>query len=161
MPIEIEGLGPILKKIEALGKPAIYKTPMKQSMVYLEDKLKVRVVKSPGAFTALATAGQRKAYWAKVSSGQAIQGPQGYKRTGATARAWKWRISTSGTGVTGKIGNIKPGAAYVYGSPENRPLSQQPFHARSGWPRVDLVMKKAEKTIVGYFQKALERALKK
>ncbi len=158
MPIEIEGLGPILKKIDSLGKPAVFKTPMKQSMEYLMGKLGDEVPKAPGAFTALATEGQRKAYWAKVSKDPSMHGPGGYQRTHDTRRGWKYKISDGGR--TGRIGNQMPGAPYLYGAPDSR-QRQTRYHARSGWPRVDLVAKKAAPIIVGYFQKALERAMKK
>jgi hypothetical protein len=164
MTIEIKGLDDALKKLDRLNKPAVFKTPMTQSLNYLQRQLKQKVPKAPGAFTALATDGQRRAYWAKVTDPRTgkinpnMHGPGGYKRTGSTARGWTIKITNQGR--TGEIGNQMPGAPYVYGAPDQRPLSQQPFHKRSGWPRVDLVAKKAEKTIVGFFQKAYEKALK-
>ena len=81
----------------------------------------------------MATPGQRRAYWAKVRSGQARHGSGGYIRRGDMVR--KWVVKPIGRGVV-KVGNDEENAKFVYGAP---PL-QQPFHAASGWPRVGTVL---------------------
>ena len=154
MPIEITGLDAIVKKLEALDDPGVFRAPMQLSVNHLQLKLKDKPMKAPGAFSRLATPGQRRAYWAKVSSGEISHGSGGYNRTGNTARAWTTDVSPDGR--TGKVGNLKPGARWVYGE-----QTQQPFHTVSGWPRVDKVAKQAEHKILGYFKAALDRAVNK
>ena len=152
MTIEIKGMEAIVKKLESLNKPAIFKAPMRKSLDHLEGKVKRDPTKATGPFSAMATEGQRKAYWAKVSKNPAIHGSRGYIRSHKLYRGWKKRISDGGR--TGLVHNDVPYGQYVEGT------RQQPFHRASNWPRVDKVAKEEAKTIIRFFQQAYERALK-
>ena len=155
MPIEITGLEEITRKLDALGDPKIFRDPMQRSLDRLELRLKDKPSKAPGAFSAMATDGQRRAYWAKVSSGAARHGASGYIRTGDTSRAWTTKLRRGGR--EGWVGNAKyPANIYVFGEG-----TQQRFHAASGWPRVDKVAKKEASTIVGFFREAYKKAVNK
>ena len=154
MPIEITGLEEIVRKLESLDDPKVFRDPMRRSTEYLKDILSEYPPKAAGAFTDMARPGQRRAYWAKVSSGEISHGSGGYQRTGKTGQGWTIDISTNGR--EGKVGNIKPGARWVYGA-----TTQQPFHAASTFPRVDKVAKKEAPKIVGFFKAALDKAVKR
>ena len=154
MTIEITGLEAIVKKLDSLNKPGILKQPMTQSVQHLHRKIAKPPVKQPGAFSRLATTAQRRAYWARVSSGEIQEMPGGgYRRTNQLRNSWTQKVSADGR--TGEVGTNIPYGRYVQGQRQ-----QQPFHAASKWPRVDKVAKEEAKTIVRFFQKAYERALK-
>ena len=152
MTIEIKGMEAIVKKLESLNKPAIFKAPMRKSLDHLEGKVKRDPTKAKGAFSAMATKKQKRAYWAKVSSGEARHGPQGYIRSHKLFRGWKKQISDGGR--TGLVYNKTDYGPFVEG------LRQQPFHRASNWPRVDKVAKEEAKTVIRFFQQAYEKALK-
>lgn len=99
----------------------------------LQKELQIPPPKQAGAFSRLATPKQKRAYWAKVRAGQARNGPNGYIRRGDVVR--QWVVVPIGFGRV-KLSNNNDAAPFVYGKP---PL-QQPFHAASGWPRVDTVL---------------------
>ena len=137
MTIEIIGMEAIVKKLESLNKPAIFKAPMEKSLAHLEGKLKRDPTKDPTAFSRLATPGQKRAYWAKVSENPAIHGAKGYIRSHKLFGGWKKRISDGGR--TGLVYNETDYGPFVEG------LRQQPFHRASNWPRVDEVAKEEAK----------------
>ena len=155
MTIEIKGMEAVVKKLESLNKPAIFKAPMRKSLDHLEGKVKRDPTKAAGAFSSMATEGQRKAYWAKVSENPSIHGPRGYIRSHRLYNAWQKKITSGGRiGTVFVDENAVPYAKYVEGT------RQQPFHRASNWPRVDKVAKEEAKTIIRFFQQAYEKALK-
>lgn len=108
----------------------------------LQKFLQIPPAKEAGAFSRLATPKQKRAYWAQVRAGQINHGANGYMRRGDLVR--KWVVVPIGTGRV-KVSNDysrngKPVAQFVYGPG----ALQQPFHAASGWPRVDTVMRDAK-----------------
>lgn len=108
---------------------------LKKGGDWLRDWLRnERPAKKAGAFSAMATPGQKRAFWAKVRSGQARVDGQGYVRTGNTAGAWG-STATSGFKVIVE-NNELPAAYFLYDQ-----KAQQPFLAASGWTRVDKVGK--------------------
>jgi hypothetical protein len=113
---------------------------LKKAADFLRDELKNEPTKQPGAFTRLATPGQRRAFWAKVRAGQARVDGQGYVRTHNTARAWQSKTRGNFSAVVENA--ALPGAYFVYSAE-----AQQPFHAASKWPRVDTFAKKHEREI--------------
>jgi hypothetical protein len=153
MTIKIEGLEAIVKKLDSLNKPGVFKRPMTQSVQHLHRKIARPPVKQPGAFSRLATQAQKRAYWARVSSGEIQEMPGGgYRRTNQLKNSWTTKVSPDGR--TGEVGTNIPYGRYVQGQ------WQQPFHKASNWPRVDKVVKEEAKTIIRFFQQAYERALK-
>ena len=159
MPVTIKGLPEIIRKLNSLDDPKVFKKPMTQATDHLHEKIAGKQVrKAPGAFSAMATPGQKRAYWAKVSSGAATHlDGSGYRRSGS-AKNWTTKVSSDGR--TGEVGIKGVGhARYLWDGPP-RPM-QQRFHAASGWPRVDEVVKKESDTVVGFFEKEYARQLAK
>lgn len=152
-PITIYGLGKVLAKFEKLEAPAsVLRRPLAESSAYIVRRLKQKPVKSKGAFSRLATDAQRRAYWARVKSGAISHGPNGYIRTGNTAKAWNYKIEISQRSAESLISNNRYAARFVYGKDE-----QQRFHEESGWPRVDLVAKDAKAVVIRIFEDQLDR----
>jgi hypothetical protein len=98
----------------------------------LQKELQIPPPKQAGAFSRLATPKQKRAYWAKVRARQIEHTANGYKRRGDVVR--KWVVVPIGFGRV-KLSNDHDAAPFVYGK-----VDQQPFHAASGWPRVDTVL---------------------
>ena len=133
------------------------KPPMEQSLSILRDDIAKAPRKSPGAFTRLATPGQRRAYWARVNSGEIRHGPGGYIRTGLLVRQWGTKITKTMRGMIGVVSNI---VMEKYGKYVDGPY-QQPFHAASKWRRIDKVIETNRPKIERIFKRAIDRVLAK
>ena len=155
--ITITGLDKVLDKLKTTEQIALHLTPpMDKSLKHLQRRIGRTVKKSPGAFTRLATPKQRKAYWARVKSGEITHDPRtGYRRTNTIGRKLSTKIDKHPRGITGTLTDNAPGAVYVIGE------RQQPFHKESGWPQVDDVAAKEVKAIQGYFDAAIRTILSK
>lgn len=119
--------------------------------LFLQREIAFAPPKAAGAFTALATPRQKRAYWARVRSGQAKQGANGYIRTGNIIRAWTTR-KRSTTSV--EVGNAAQGAMFLYDQ-----RAQQPFHAASGWPRVDKFVAENERKVARIIDSEIAKML--
>ena len=89
MTVKIEGLDPILKKLASLNKPGVLKRPMTLAVNHLYGKMKKEPRKS-GTWARWAddNPASRRAYWAKVASGEARHGPGGYIRSHKLQKGW-------------------------------------------------------------------------
>jgi hypothetical protein len=153
--ITITGLEPViakLKRIELIQNEL--EPPMKQALSHLHRRIARYPAKNPGAFAALATPVQRRAYWAKVRDDPSIHGPDGYQRTGNTARKFSTSVKRHSGGLTGELAG-PPGARYVFGD------YQPAFIKASGWPTVDSVAEKEAAAVQRYFNAAIRRVLAK
>ena len=155
MSIKIIGLDKLQKKfktIEDFNKWA--NKPMSQSLDLLYKETQNQPRKSPGAFTALATPGQRRAYWAKVASGEAKHSESsGYVRSHKLKSGWKRRIQNLAGGMRGTIDNKTPYGTYVQGR------ARQPFHNASGWKTDTEIEEKNIKKIADIWRGAVRRLL--
>lgn len=155
--ITITGLDKTLAKFKTIEQIALHlEPPMTKALNHLQRRLGRYPQKAPGAFSRLATPAQKRAYWAKVRSGEigTMKGG-GYRREGTIGRKWSHRITRHASGITGELTNNAPGAIYVIGD------RQQPFHKASGWPQVDDVTEKESKAVQGYFDAAIRDILNK
>lgn len=127
----IKGLDRVTRKLDTLQKFSAWAyDPMDASVKDIQRELAKYPAKAKGAFTRYATPGQRRAYWAKVRSGEANHREGvGYVRSGTIGRKWTSRVENSVNGVRGVVGNNAPGAEWV-----QQASTQQPFHKASGWP---------------------------
>lgn len=154
MPLKIEGLKEITRKLESLGDPKVFRRPMQQSVEHINVKMQKDPSKARGAFSALATPGQRRAYWAKVARGEARHSAtSGYIRSGRLYRGWQTKIEANGR--RGIIYNDVGYAGYVQGE------SQQPFHAVTRYPKDSKVAKEEGPKVVGFFEAEYARQLAK
>lgn len=140
----------ITRKIEKTQRAATFRPALQKSADEIEETMKDAPRKAQGAFSRLATPAQRRAYWARVRSGEAEHSDSGgYVRQGS-ANKWEGRV----TDTKAVISNPVDHARYVWGR------SQQPFHAVSRWPQGDDVLQSKADVIVGFFEDALEKALR-
>jgi phage gpG-like protein len=155
MPVTInkKDLAAIARKLESLDDPKVFRRPMTQSVQHLQRKLAKQPPKAAGAFSAMATPGQRRAYWAKVSAGDITHGSGGYRRSGILRQGWTTEVTNGGR--RGVVGTNVPYAVYVQGP------QQQPFHAASNYPTTEKVAEEEADTVVGFFEKEYERQLRK
>ena len=167
---EIRGLEALNRKLKTLEQfQRKMKKPTQQSLILLQDYIATAPRKKKGAFTAMATDGQRKAYWAKVSAAKKAGHPihregVGYKRSDTMSRGWtdgnSIKISTTSNGIRGELGNVKAKAygRYVQGP---FPQWQQPFHKASGWRTIDETIDKNEKKVMKFYDVVVKRELNK
>ena len=153
----IKGLDRLQRKLKTLEEfQRKLKPPMEESVSLVHDYIATLPRKAAGAFTALATDKQKRAYWARVRSGKAnhLEG-SGYRRDG-TGKAWTELVETTPNGVHGEVGNVNDSQIWAQ-SREH----QQPFHKASGWRTVEDAIEKNTDKIQQKFDKVVERELGK
>ena len=151
----IKGLERVSKKLNNLVNFTMWATPpMQQTVALIHDDIAKMPGKAPGAFSRYATAAQKRAYWAKVRSGEISHGPGGYRRSGTLARKWTTEVSNTPGGVRGEIGNNAIYARYVQGA-----ARQQAFHKASGWATDVSVLRATEQDRNRVWQAAIRREL--
>ena len=157
MPTEtIQGLEHLTKKLKTLENfQRVMKAPMEDSLDIMWKYIAVAPRKKVGAFTAMATPGQKRWYWWAVKSGTIGHGPNGYKRTSTITKMWKQKVEMHANGVTGEVGNNAPGAIFVQGE------NQQPFHKASGWRTDSETLEKNRDKVKGFFEDAINKELNK
>jgi len=155
MTLKIEGLERVVKKIDNIARFRVWaNAPMTKTNALLHDALAKYVPKAQGAFSAMATDRQRRAYWAKVRSGAISHGSGGYRRSGNLGRRWTSRVDASADGVKGTVGNNASYARWVQGNP-----GQQPFHAASGFMTTTKAIEKTERQRVLVWRQAVRELL--
>ncbi len=149
MTVKIEGMEAVVKKLDSLGKPGAFKRPMTRAVKHLYGKMKKEPRKS-GTWSAWAdrNPASRRAYWAKVASGEASHGPGGYQRSHKLQGGWKQKVSPNGR--RGEVYNEVPYGKWVQG------LKQISPHADSRYPRTDQVAEKELSFIVKIFDRAID-----
>lgn len=154
MTVKIEGLEKVVKKLDALNSPGIFKKPMTQAVQHIKRKIARPPRKDAGAFSRLATPAQRRAFWARVNSGE-IQFREGvgYVRTNQLRNSWTEKVTNGGR--RGEVGTNIPYGPFVQGD------RQQPFHEASGWPVAEEVAKEEADTVVRIFKRAYDEAINK
>ena len=158
---EIRGLEALNRKLKTLEQfQRKMKKPTAQALNLLHDYIATAPRKKKGAFTAMATAGQKRAYWAKVTAakkaGHPIHGAYGYKRSSTLVRKWTMRIQNTASGVRGELGNNAEGAIWVQAA-----KTQQPFHKASGWRTEEETVEKNDKKIMKFYDVVVKRELNK
>lgn len=129
-------------------------SPMKKSVDWITKDASKYKPKAAGAFSQYATPGQKRAYWAKVRSGEARHSESsGYIRSGKTKRGWTKEVRRYGGGVQGIIGNVEPHYIYVHTEPY-----QQPFHKKTGFMTVEKAFEQNKSRIDAEFDKAFREA---
>jgi hypothetical protein len=129
MTITIEGLDGLNLKFSRIQDFNHWaRKPMSDTMNDIWDNISKYKRKHPTAFSDTATARQKRAYWARVRSGEISHGAGGYRRSGTLGRSWTMRMQPSATGLRGEVGNVVSYAKYVHST-----AHQQPFHLMTGF----------------------------
>lgn len=129
MTITVEGLTQLDAKFTSIAAFNQWaRQPVADTLNDLWDNIAKYKPKAQGAFSAMATPKQKRAYWARVRSGAINHGANGYVRSGTLGRSWTMRLTTRADGLRGEIGNNVGYARYVQSARQ-----QQPFHAATGF----------------------------
>jgi hypothetical protein len=156
MATTIQGLERVSAKLNNLTKFSqwAYK-PMTESVEVVRDAIAKYPKKDDGAFSRLATPGQRRAYWAKVRSGEARHREGvGYVRSGTLGRKWLVEVKNTTNGVQGTVGNNTEYGRFVQAR-----ANQQPFHRASGWVTEEQAIDKSADQINDIWSNAINREL--
>lgn len=78
-----------------------------------------------------------------------------YIRTGTLGRRWTTRITKSGNGITGTVGNNT-----AYGPLVQSERFQTRTHRRTGWTTDEQAVKDNERAIVADFEQTIQKALR-
>jgi len=156
MTIKIEGIEKITRRFSKLAAFQQWASaPMEQTTALIQDKIAKYPRKSPGAFSRLATPGQRRAYWAKVRSGEINHREgMGYQRSGTLGRKWTSKITKTADGVRGEVGNNAAHAQFVQSQQR-----QQPFHTASGWTTETQAIEATERARTAIWRAAIRRVI--
>lgn len=150
MKIKVEGLQETIDALGNLKMPDLAKREIQKRAQYWDTQLEKYPKKAAGAFSRLATPGQRRAFWAKVRSGEAQVDGQGYVRSFKLSKGWRYRTLESGRRLV-RFYNDVPYSDYVFGV-----NTQQPFHKASNFFTTD----KKEEEIAADFQNLLNDYVK-
>jgi hypothetical protein len=149
----INGLEELERKLKKLEKfQNTLHDPMEYSVTILQRELGKQTRKDPDAFSDLAKPKQKRAYWARVRSGEIDHGPHGYNRNGSQEE-WTHEVERTSRGLRGVVGNVKEHMRFVQGD------WQQPFHKRSGYITVDEAVEKNWPKITRRFKKTVDKVL--
>jgi hypothetical protein len=156
MSVKIDGLDKVSRKLGGLANFSQWAyRPMTESAEVVRDAIAKYPQKDSGAFSRLATADQKKAYWAKVRSGEARHREGvGYVRSGTLGRKWVVEVKNTTNGVQGTVGNNTSYGRYVQAM-----SSQQPFHKASGWTTEQQAIDKSADQINNIWSNAINREL--
>ena len=158
MGVTIKGLEPVIHKLTTLNRFNQWaREPMTKAVAVIHSEVAKYPKKASGAFSRLATPGQRRAYWARVRSGEiSHRDGIGYVRTGSLGRSWTSKVTTMPNGIRGEVGNNREYAPFVQRGGAN---GQQPFHAASKWETDKTAIEKAEPQIDDLFKAAIDAVL--
>ena len=154
---DIPGMRKLQRKLKTLEK---FQTkmipPTNQGLAVLFDDLNKVPVKKKGAFSRLATPAQKRAFWARVRSGQInFREGVGYVRSNTLPQGWRQKVARVATGVRGVLDNPVKYGQFVQGE------RQQPFHAASKWRKRSQAIKDNSKKVLGFYQAVVRRELNK
>lgn len=152
--VTLVGADAIVSKVTEVANPLSYISAMNKAVRLVKDDMQRYPSKAQGSFTRLATAGQRRAFWAKVHSGEARIDGQGYVRQGKLKQGWQTRIEQAPNGLNGIAFNSLRWSMYVQGD-----NAQQPFHKASRFLTPDKEIKKRKNDILKLFQVEARREL--
>ena len=158
--VSLIGLDKIIQKLDSLEHMTRIIGPVLMTgMKEIREDARNQPPKRAGAFSALATDGQRRAYWAKVRSGEALHGESGYIRSNTLRDSWQMpQLQNITNGVRVTLENTAPNnyGVWVHGQ-----VGQQRFHKASGFPTEAQLIEKHARDIVEDASKAIARELAK
>jgi hypothetical protein len=150
MNLKLTGVRDLQRRLSTFDFQKTMRPPLNRSVLRIEDSLKTAPPPIPaGLWAATSTAGQKRAYFAKVRRLGRHPG-----RTGTIARKWYTRIQKTRKGLLGTVGNNADAALWVHSY-----RRQQPFHANR-WRTDRQAVKKNEAAIIRDFRLTIRRALR-
>jgi len=159
----IQGLDALNRKLKTLENfQRVLRKPMEEGAILMHDYIATQFRKKPGAFSAMASEGQKRAYWAQVRKGKIDHGPNGYNRQG-NMKLWTMKIKMTSNGVEAEIGNNKWSGTWhgIYIGEFIQGKYQQDWLAASGIRTTVETVEKIGPKVQKKFDKAIKRELNK
>ena len=158
----IKGLDALNRKLKTLEQfQRKMKPPMQKSLDVMHRYIATQFPKKQGAFSAMASDKQKRAYWAQVSSGKAEHREGiGYVRQGRM-KAWTTKVTTNSNGVKGELGNAKWKGTWkgIYIGEFIQGKEQQDWLAASGIRTTPETLEKHQDKVQGFFNAVIKREL--
>jgi len=145
--VTVENLKVTVVALEAAANLREWATrPLNRTSELLINEARDYPDKDPSAFRTLDRPKQKRAYWAKVHSGEIQHGANGYVRTNKLRDSWdeiepKLGKTSARTGIEGTL----PYNQFVMGE------RRQQFHKRSGWLTGRQLLDDNEREITDFF----------
>ena len=152
---KIQGMLKLQRKLRKLEKfQTLMIPPTNKGLALMHDDIGKTPRKAQGAFSRLATPAQKRAYWARVRSGEINHREGvGYVRSNALQQGWKQTVKRVSNGVTGVLSNPVKYGQYVQGR------IQQAFHRASGWRQQSKVIKDNRDKVMDFYRDVVRREL--
>ena len=145
MTVKIEGLDAIFKKLDSLGKPEVFKTPMRLSAERVQDRIAKYPAEGPG--------NRPGGYsWYVRGYGTRTRTGRGYNTSEALGKSWTIKYSNGHRRA--EIGNDTSYGKYVQDKDE-----QARWH-KGRWHTIQDVVKKQTPAIIAFFKAAYDKAVK-
>ena len=149
--IEIEGLDPLIKKLEKIGRLDALKAGMKVAAKHVKDKVEVY----PPSSSANVPGGPGSHWYKRGTGGMYAYVGGGIKSYGNSEKLGKrWTQKISRGGKRADIGNNVSYGLYVQGK------EQVSFHKERGWKSTDKVAKEEAAEVNKILAHAINKALK-
>ena len=145
MSVKIEGLDAIFKKLDSLGKPEVFKRPMRLSAERVQD----RIAKYPAETAANLPGGYS---WYVRGYGTRTRTGRGYPTSEDLGPSWTVKYSNGHRRA--EIGN---NASY---GPFVQDKARQARWHKGRWHTIQDVVKKETSAIIGFFKAAYDAAVK-
>ena len=152
MSVEIRGLDKLYKKLERAAATKTLERPMQRGVLRLQRRMQ----EYPPSLPAIQGPSSRPVRFS-TRGGRGVnfiaRVPKAYKRTGTYGKRWTTRITRSGNGLVGKVGNNVRYAPYV-GSEQ----WQAKVH-RGRWNTDAKIVEQEAPGILADFQRVIDQAL--
>lgn len=144
MPVTIKGLDALYRKLDKAAAQKTLEAPMQRGVL----RLQARMQEYPPALSP-----RQGPVSARTSRRGARAFRGGYRRTGTYGRRWTTRVTKSGEGLVGKVGNNVAYGPYVGSARWQAKVHQ------GRWNTDDQVIKEEAPAIVADFAREIDRAL--
>ena len=152
--IDQKALNSIIRKLESLDDPKVFRIPMDQSVKHLKRRIEKYPPQQSRPQPFKTDKSRRFFFWALKAGKITVPYKRGGINSETLGRSWTTTISANGR--RGEIGTVASYAPLVQDK-----TRQAAYHRAGGWRTVQDVAKKEESAIVRYFEKAYERVLSK
>jgi len=127
MAIEIRGIDKLMRKLGKATAISVLQKPMQRALLRIQRDM--------------------QEYPPQPASSR-------YRRSGTLGRRWTTRMTRSGGGLQGRVGNTT-----AYGPWVQSHRFQARVHRRTGWRTDERVIRENQQAIVADFQRGIDRAL--
>ena len=144
-PIEIDGLEEVIRKLDGLDDPGVFRRPMQESVFHIHRE----IAKYPPATAANRPPGRNGYSWYVRGFGTRTVTGKAYATSQRLGASWTTEVSPDGR--QGRVGTKVTYAPYVQGE------RQTSYHEETGWQTAREVARREQRAVVGYFERQYER----